>query len=436
MIKALLTVGLLAASASAFSANLLTVYHQAVTNSPALNADLNTAKASKAGANAAGGTYLPQLSLSAEANFNHATGGTGNYATQDALFTLSQSLFNVADLGSWRSLQQTSLSQHATYRYQRQDFMVNTVAKDYFNVLEAQDNVKFDEAKLSYLKKTLDQTRAKFKVGMAVLSDLRQAEADYDQATATYIKDDNDLKKAQIVVSVLTGQDYKFLAALKPDLNLVPPLPDNMAYWVRISKANNKNLHAAQLAAASSRDAVLAAAGTSLPSVALVGTADLDHNNNPGAAGYNETHNRNLTVALQLTWNILAGGSQLAATAQATHTYEAAEATRDNTFRTTVEGVRKSFLAVKADIIQVNAYRASIVASTASLKQYQARYRVGTETIANVLQQLENLYSAQRNYTQALYQYMTDQLQLRLDSGTLSLTDLTHINDMLQSAYA
>jgi outer membrane protein len=58
-------------------------------------------------------------------------------------------------------------------------------------------------------------------------------------------------------------------------------------------------------------------------------------------------------------------------------------------------------------------------------------YEVGTRNIVDLLQAEKNLYSAERNLSNAKYDYLITTLRLHLAAGTLSPENLIEINNLL-----
>ena len=426
----LLSLSFACLSMNAHAADLLAVYQQAKLSSPWLKLRAQQRDAQTAAAHAARGAVLPQLNLTGSAYAQRVSNISYESSTVQA--TLSQDVFNLSDWGQWRAANKTALSQNATYRYQEQTFVVN-VLQGYFNVLLAQDNVTFSKANVAFLRQTLFQTRHEVQVGLKTITDLKQAEANYDQAIAELIKDENDKQVAIQALRVYTGKLYTQLAPLKKNFPFVAPKPANIHYWVNHAVRYNAQLQAERYTTQSSRENVVTQYGNHLPQVSLVATYTRNDNNlktaDVGLVGFN--HQDDITGAVQLTWNILQGGTLFAQQTQAAKQYTSQLNTQENTYRTTVSTTRQDYLAVMSELSQVKSYQRAVVAGEASLKQLEAKYRVGTETIVNVLDELQKLYQAKQNLAQAQYAYIMNIVKLKRDAGTLTEHDVKALNSWL-----
>ena len=122
----------------------------------------------------------------------------------------------------------------------------------------------------------------------------------------------------------------------------------------------------------------------------------------------------------------------MASSLQAANQYASSQNTELNLFRETTTQARQDFLSVLANISQVAAYKQSVLAAESSLRDYNAKYKVGTATIVDVLNATQTLYQAKSNLANAEYEYITSLLQLKYDAGILNQQDLVSLNKYLQ----
>ena len=76
--------------------------------------------------------------------------------------------------------------------------------------------------------------------------------------------------------------------------------------------------------------------------------------------------------------------------------------------------------AVNTDIEQVQARRQSIISNQSALEATEIGYQVGTRNIVDVLDTQRRLYAAVRDYNNARYDYILDNLRLKQAAGTLN----------------
>lgn len=418
----------------ALATDLITVYQQALSDAPTLKSDADTNMAVAEGVHISAANLLPQLSLTANANAsqvkNYAV--TGNFESEAYQLKLTQQLINLNDVGNLQNAKATAQAQSATYTSQQQAFIV-TVATDYFNILEAQDTLNYSIANVNFLAKTLKQTKAKFDVGLATDTDLKQAEANYDQAYATKLKDINSLQDAYEQLNELTGRRESNLAELKSDFPFVSPHPASVHHWINLAEKNNASLQAQRYTTLAALRNVTEQVGNQLPTLSLVGTyGQTRYTGNVPSIVTTTFSQKAATIGLQLNWTVFAGGSLFAKSLQAAKQYEASENTEDGLYLQTISQTKQDYLSVMANISLVEAYRQSVKANQLSLQEFEAKYRVGDGTIVDVLNAEQNLFQAQQNFAQAEYQYILSALALKLDAGEIGMNDLVYLNRWLQ----
>ncbi len=416
-----------------FASDLLQIYHQALLSAPGLQSNLKLSQAGQLAAPIARGSALPVIVGSGVWTTNK-TNGQGYYDHTGSL-TVTQAVFSPAVWMGYSQANKSAEAASARYQSQFQQFIL-TVVTSYFSVRENQERVLLDQSNVSFLKQTLSQTQKKFEVGISTITDVRQAEADYDRALAQMIRDQSALAASQDKLAKLTGAPVQDLAGLNEKYPFGLPAPASIDEWVSLATHHNCGLkYQAALEAAQYR-AVLVAGGNMMPNVNLVWTYTAYHTNagpeGLAALGIVSQNARDQTIALDLTWTPFASFALFNKTRQAADVYDQQQALFDQAYRSLVSQTRQDYLAVQADLSKVAAYREAVKASQASLNQYQEQYKVGTQTIVGVLNALTNLFAAQQNLVEAKYTYISDLLQLHLDAGDLSEANLKQINAYLK----
>lgn len=437
MKRTLLSLSLfLSVSLNAEAADLLSVYHDSVNNSPLLSNYLNTILAARQDVPINMGVVLPQVAATANASVNnfHASGVSANYTNTNYGLTATQQLFNYTDFANVAVANYTTKSAEATYVSQKQQFILN-VAEAYFNVLTAQYDVQVAQTQYDFLKKTLDQTQAKFSVGLVTYTDVAQARANLDSANATLIQAQNALAISNENLRTYTGKEETNLAIIADPktLPIDPPSPNDVNYWVKLSEAKNPLLLAQQATQSAALATVHANFGNQLPTLFVQASYQKNYyNNNVPAIVSSTTRTLQKTIELGLTWNIFSSGELMSQTLQAADEYVSQQNTSTNLYRQTASQTTQDFLSVLASIAQIQAYRQSEIAAEASLREFTAKYKVGTATIVDVLNEVQTLSQARFNLAQAMNQYIDSVLSLKTDVGQLSEQDLVRFNQYLQ----
>src|SRR3990167_8464249 len=111
---------------------------------------------------------------------------------------------------------------------------------------------------------------------------------------------------------------------------------------------------------------------------------------------------------------------------------EVAQQQLEQTQRSMLNATRQSYFGVISGISQVKADRQAVKSSISSLQGMEESFRVGAETLVNVLNQQEKVFQAQTQYAADRYAFVTNFLALKQAAGTLGFDDLRAINAYLR----
>lgn len=347
------------------------------------------------------------------------------YNTRAYQLNLSQALFN------WSAFETVAQSDHqvaqaeATFRSAEQALITRT-ASAYFAVLSAQDTLRADlDAQTSY-KQQLLEARKKFDVGLAAITDVRNAQAAYDSGTANVIADRAAMDNAKRALGLIVGQPVGNIASLHEDIPLVSPNPADAGQWSTSAGTDNPDVMAAFDAAEAARKQVAAYRAKYLPTVAANGA--LARSDSHSVFGDDQLDD---FVNVTLTWNIFQGGLVQSQVRQAVATYQQNLAQYELERRTIDQNTRNDYEGVVSGIAAVKANKLAVVSNQTSVDATTVGLRVGTQTEINLLTARQALATAQKSYYQSRYAYLNSFLALKQDAGRLSEYDIEDIDRLV-----
>ncbi len=418
--------------------NLSQVYQEALSNSPLLNAQKATRNEQKEIVGINLGRALPNVTIVGNVSITHASFDSaisGNFKTAGIGIALNQALLNYGVFAGYQYSKQLASAAESTYDAQQQSFIVQ-VSKAYFDILLAEDNVSLSETNLKAAESTLARAQIMFKTGMTTDVDVKQADANFYTAQATLVKNKNALEVNWYALYKLTGVVQKKFAPLKQDVVFVAPSPNKADAWFELAKIHNNNLIAQRYATEASDSLVDTADSLFLPSLSLTAsytaTALSGNANVVGASGL-QFHSQSGYIGLNLTWNILNGGADFATRLQAAQNYEAQHYKTVDIYRSLEQSTRNDFNTVIAVMNQVKALQQSVKSSKVAYEQFLEQYKVGTNTITDVLDQQRIMFQSMTDLAAAKYNYINSILRLKFDAGTISVKDIRHFNGWLNS---
>lgn len=433
---------------NSYAADLIEVYQQALCSDPIFQQAIAQRLVTKEGVPINVATILPNISFFANPSLTRSGFSGSAYSkipndgsisprnntarTYNMRLLITQTVFDFAKFARIKGALATSRGADATLNAALQDLMIR-VSKAYFAVLKDEENVAYAEAsKLAYAEQ-LDQVRQQYNVGLKTITEVYTAQASYDSALALYIAAQTTLMNDRENLRVITGCYYPHLLTLSENFPLITPAPADIEQWVAIALCQNWTIKATRYDVLTAKQNIKQQIAGHLPTINVQGMMDRLYTNNINA--YNTLNQRqgpgtqtDRQIALNINVPIFSGGGVIAQTNQAIYSYKAAQQQLEQVIRQTINTTRQSYLGVTSGISQIEADKQAIKSSISSLEGMEESYKVGTETLVDVLNQQQKVFQAQTQYATDRYAFVNNILALKQAAGTLSIEDLCALN--------
>lgn len=418
-------------SMSSYADSLLDIYQQAKTNDPVLR----KAAADRDGVveqiNQARASLLPQLNATGTADYSRSNFNTVNEQNQTAAkLNLTQSLY---DRANWvRLTQSEKKASQAEVNYSAaQQNLILRVANAYFGVLRAQDNLTVILAEKKAVFRQLEQTKQRFEVGLVAITDVQDAQAQYDQVRASQITAQNDLDNSLENLREITGN-------LPSQINILDTkqfstdMPLKIDQLMKEADAKNLNLMSARLGQELSREGVRLASSGHLPTLGLqgsVGVSDTNVTSGPTPSANGDS----TSVGVVLSIPIYSGGRTSSEVRQAEYGFISSSEALEQAYREIQKNVRAAHNNIVASISSIKANEQAVVSAKSALDATEAGYEVGTRTIVDVLNSTRSLYNTNRQLANARYDYLINTLNLQGAVGVLNENNILVLNKVLNT---
>ena len=279
-------------------------------------------------------------------------------------------MFDYSRISRLRS--QNVLSQAADFQLRSAgDSLVTRTSQAYFNVLVAIETLAAAEASETALKKQFDFASKRLEVGLAPITDVHEARAQYDSARANTIVTRNALEDAYQALAEITGKPVRQLKGLPEDFKPALPEERDADGWVAAAIANNPALQAKQLQVQSSDIDIQTARAGHLPTLYFNGSYGK-------SASWGETtftspnfsssfplrgESRGPTFGLTLRVPIFSGGATQSQVRQAIAQRDVAADELEQQKRALERNTRNSYQTLVAGISEVEARRLALVSA-------------------------------------------------------------------------
>jgi outer membrane protein len=437
--------------AGAHAEDLLQTYTLARSGDPQLAGAEATQRAIREGQTQAFAAMLPQINGDAsyrktrsDANGTSVLAGNPlpGYDTSEDTTTknyglnLSQMVFDYGRISQLRS--QRALTHASEFQLKSAgDSLITRTSNAYFNVLVAIESLAAAETQETSLKKQFDFASKRLEVGLAPITDVHEARAQYDSARANTILVRNALEDAYQALAEITGKEIRELKSLPADFQPTLPEQGDEEAWVANAVAHNPALQAQQYQVQSAEADISTARSGHLPTVYFGGSYGDSRNN--GTSTNNlldqatdfENRSKNRSVGLTLNVPIFSGGAVQSEVRQAIARRDVASEQYETDKRALERNTRNAYQTLVAGISEIEARRLAVVSAQSAYDASQVGLEVGTRTVLDVLQNQQNLFRAQLAYAQSRYNFLQNRLLLEQAAGTLDIADLEDVNRLL-----
>ena len=417
-------------SANAQADDLLTVYQQALLNDTVVLKAQAQYEIVKEDIEQARSVLLPQINLSG----SYTDGETESFSG-----TVSTTKFNSLGYGaslnmqlyhhnSWLNLDVAKKSAHQSdlvYQIAKQDLILR-VTQAYFALLGAKDDLEFAQAEKAAIARQLEQTKQRFSVGLTAITDVHEAQAQFDTAVTEEIRAENAIYNAEEELRVITNTYPRDINILNTDrFSTTIPNPNSADEWQQTAEAKNLDLITAQVGINIAKQSIDIARASHYPTLDF----GANYNSKDGETnGVDAPVLDDYSVGVTLNVPIYSGGAVQSSVRQAQNRFVLASQDLMQTHRGVVRTTRNAYNTVIATISGIRAFEQSVLSASKALEATEAGFEVGTRTIVDVLDSTRNLYNAKRNLSTSRYAYIQNVLLLKRAGGTITDEDITAIN--------
>jgi outer membrane protein len=373
----------------------------------------------------------PVVSLSG--NLRHVESDTSistskSYNPYGFGLNLQQPLYRKQNLETYEQGKLQALLAELQLKASEQDLILR-VAKAYFDVLLAQDNVATAEAQKKAIAEQLAQAKFSFEVGAATITDTHEAQARHDLATAQEIAARNDLDVKRQTLEKLIGARLPALAILAKGATPPSPQPDDIEKWVKQSQDTGLAVAISRAAEEIARREVSKQRAGNLPTLDLVASYSDSRDNVSG--NITKIDSKSTLVGFELAMPLYQGGLVDSRVREAQANHEKARFDLDNATLTAALDARNAYLGVVSGNARGKALEQAVVSSESQLQSTKLGLEVGVRTRVDVLNAQQQLFAAKRDLAAARYETIISGLALKAAAATLGVADINALDTVL-----
>ncbi|MBV6446519.1 MAG: Outer membrane protein TolC [Nitrosomonas sp.] len=346
-----------------------------------------------------------------------------HFDSQISSLTLRQPLINLEAVASYRMGKAQADSSRAKFTGRSQQLVVRLV-EAYVETLLAQDHVKITEAQLNSLEELKRVNERMLIKGEGTTTDVLETQSKHAIAQAKAIEAKDELESAQLKLGAIVGQKITQLDRLSDAFNTRAIQLQDYDEWHALALERNAEIATQRHAVTSGKEEVRKSFAGHTPRVDLV--ASLSKNNRGSFITRNQDAELG-TIGIEVNFPLFSGGRVNAQTAQAKANHARAEADLDAMTDKVLVELKKQHNLLKSGVKKIESLELAVKSAELLVAATEKSIRGGIRINLNLLDAQQQLYTAQRDLSQARYDYLLAYLRLQLAAGTLVLDDLRNI---------
>lgn len=291
------------------------------------------------------------------------------------------------------------------------------VAQGYLDVVRDQTLVEVSRNNEAVLRKQLEATRDRFRVGEVTRTDVAQAESSLAQATAQRITAEGNLENSRANFARAVGHPPGRLILPRER----PVLPATRDAALSLAANDNPNVIAASFTERAARDNVDLIRGQLLPQISIVG--DLNRDFAPSFSLRNSRQDT-ASVSAQLTMPLYEGGTLYSQTRQAQQTVGQRRSQVDDARRQAVQTATQNWETLQAGRAAIASFGTAVRAAQIALDGTQQEALVGSRTVLDVLIAEQQLFTTQSQLVTAQHDAALAEFNLAAATGRLIAPEL------------
>ena len=289
----------------------------------------------------------------------------------------------------------------------------------YLAVLRDEAIVKLQKNNEKLLKKELDETKERFKVGEVTTTDVSQAKASYASAQSQRISAEGNLEASKAIYEQIIGETPKDLTEPK---DIESFFPTSMEKALEYAKKNNFSLRAAKQNLKAKKYDVRVSKGDLLPTVnayALAGRVKTE----------NYTTDKNPTsdsveLGVNFSMPLYNAGASRAKIRQSKYYHWQAQEDLLNAEDELLSSITSNWEYLSANKAKIESVKAQVKAYQVALDGVREEEALGNRTVLDVLNQYQYLLNAEVEEVTTRHNYYVSGLSLLQAMGKLTAKEL------------
>jgi outer membrane protein len=291
------------------------------------------------------------------------------------------------------------------------------VAMAYLDVVRDQALVQVNRNNVAVLRKQLEATQDRFRVGEVTRTDVAQAEASLAQAVGQLVTTQGNLENSRAEYVRTVGHPPGTLMLPRER----PALPATLEEAVSLAGNNNFNVISANFAELAARDNIDFVRGQLLPQISVIGNLNRSYDPTVTQKGF---LTNSASIIAQMTMPLYEGGAIYSQTRAAQQQVGQRRSQVDDARRAAVQTATQNWSTLQAARASISSFASAVRAAQIALEGTQQEALVGTRTVLDVLIQNQTLLQTQSQLVTAEHDAALAEFNVAAATGRLIAPEL------------
>lgn len=353
------------------------------------------------------------------------------YFSYNQTLQLRQPLFRMPLFAGLRQAGYLVEDAEATLERELQE-LGSRVAGAYMEALLAQDALELVSKQKALTTTQLDAARKSLEAGFGTRTDIDEAQARLDMNLAQELSARQHVDFTRRRLEILIDQPVDTLAVVDARrLALEPPVPADVAEWIRLAEDGSPEVRALQARVDAARAEIAKARGGHYPTVDAV--AQLSKSGSENVTSPRSSYTNHL-IGVQVNIPLFAGGYVDSTVRQAIAEKVRAEENLEATRRDLAVRVHREHRGVTEGVLRVRALEQAVRSAQQLVTSSKRSFEAGSRTTVDVLNAEERLQTTLRDLAEARYVYLLSRVRLRSLVGMDREQSIGEVNGWLSTA--
>jgi adhesin transport system outer membrane protein len=396
---------------------------QLIETHPKLTDARNSVSAANQGVKGALGGYYPKVALSSDYGLEYVDSPSRRKDNRESFMmpretagiTVTQKLFD--GFATQATVQTNRLGENAAKlnleAVRQQALMDGTTA--YVNILRQTETLKLARSSEGNIQKVLNLESERVERGAGISVDVLESKRRLQSAKEKRVKYEGDLENARSTYVQIFDRAPE-VGSMKDPLPPTALLPASLDEAIAIALRENPEVEGLDNSVQVEREKRRAARAAYYPTLSLEGKANYEDDKN-ATIGVR----RDWSVLLKANWELFSGFSTQAAVAQASYMHASAKDKLDSKKRSVIEETKIAWNNLLTARERVQLLENAVNIATEVWESRKKLREAEKETVINVLDAENEVYSAQINYIDVSYEARLAVYKLMKAMGRLDL---------------